>query len=131
MNGTTSHEELFRRGTEAPATRMFAVGGVLAAIGVALFVLQLMGDDPARGWRVFHINFLFFTGIAVGANIFAAIQKVVRGRWAGAIVRSAEATISFFPVSLVCFLVIFLGRNELFPWIEHPTPARGQWLTVS
>ena len=131
MNGTTSHEELFRRGTQAPATRMLAVGGVLAAIGVALFVLQLMGDDPARGWRVFHINFLFFTGIAVGANIFAAIHKVVRGRWAGAIVRFAEATISFFPVSLVCFLVIFLGRNELFPWIEHPTPARGQWLTVA
>ena len=128
---SSDRQDLIRRGTDAPATRMLQVGGVLAAIGLILFVVQLVGDDPGRGWRSFLINFLFFTGVAVGANIFAAIQKVVKSRWSGAIIRFSEATVLFFPVSLLCFLIIFLGRNELFPWIEHPTPARGQWLTVS
>ncbi len=47
-----SHQELFRRGTEAPASRMLLAGVVLAAVGSILFVLQITGDDPARGWRV-------------------------------------------------------------------------------
>ena len=130
MSAPVSRDELFRRGTEAPAGGMLLIGAILAVLGLALFAVQLLGDDPARGWRVFHINFLFFTGIAVGANIFAAIQKVVKARWAGAIVRFAEASVAFLPISLICFLIIFLGRNDLFPWIEQPTPARGQWLTV-
>ncbi len=125
-----NHEELFRRGAEAPASRMLMAGVVLAFIGIILFVVQITGDDPARGWRIFLVNFLFFTGIAVGANIFAAIQKVVKSRWSGAIIRFAEATVFFLPISLICFFILFLGRNELFPWIEHPTPARGDWLTV-
>ena len=125
-----NHQELFRRGTQAPAGPMLAAGLILAIVGVTIFVLQVTGDDPARGWRIFLVNFLFFTGIAVGANIFAAIQKVVKSRWSGAIIRFAEATVSFLPVSLICFFILFLGRNELFPWIEHPTPARGLWLTV-
>ena len=70
-----NHQELFRRGAEAPAGRMLLAGVLLAAVGTVLFVVQIMGEDPARGWRIFHVNFLFFTGIAVGANIFAAIQK--------------------------------------------------------
>ncbi|MDH5644196.1 MAG: polysulfide reductase NrfD, partial [Gemmatimonadota bacterium] len=131
MSGSDQHRELFIRGTDAPASRMLITGGVLAVIGLALFVMQVMGDDPGRGWRIFHVNFLFFTGIAVGANVFAAIQKVVKSKWSGAIIRFAEATVFFLPISLVCYFIIFLGRNELFPWIEHPTPARGQWLTVS
>src|SRR6185295_17441176 len=40
-------------------------------------------------------------------------------------------TIAFLPVSLVLFLLLFLGRNYLFPWIAHPTPLRGNWLTTS
>ncbi len=69
-----SHQELFRRGTQAPAGRMLAAGLFLTIVGLTLFVLQITGDDPARGWRIFLVNFLFFTGIAVGANVFDAIQ---------------------------------------------------------
>jgi len=90
----------------------------------------LMGDDPARAWRGYLINFLFFTGLSQGAIIFAAVQKVSKGVWAGPIIRFAEATVAFLPVSLVLFGVLFLGRAYLFPWIAHPTPLRGAWLTT-
>ena len=126
-----NHDEIFRRGTNAPANGLVTLGGLLAVFGLGLFAFLLMGDDPGRAWRMFLINFLFFTGIAMGGILFVAIQKVTNARWAGPIVRFAEAGVAFLPISLLCFLVLFLGRDHLFPWIEHPTPARGQWLTTT
>ncbi len=125
-----SHADLERRAVAAPAGGMLVTGAVLAVAGLALFVVLLMGDDPARAWRGYLINFLFFTGLSQGAIIFAAVQKVSKGVWAGPIIRFAEATVAFLPVSLVLFGVLFLGRAYLFPWIAHPTPLRGAWLTT-
>ncbi len=125
------HDALYVRGANAPASGIVGAGAVLAVLGIGLFVALVFGDDPARAWRMFLINFLFFTGIAIAGVLFVAIQKITKARWAGPIVRIAESGVAFLPISLVCFLVLFLGREHLFPWIEHPTPARGQWLTVS
>ena len=62
-------------------------GGLFAVVGLILFVVLLAGDDPGRAWRVFHINFLFFTGVSMGGVIFAASQKVAKGHWSGPIIR--------------------------------------------
>jgi Polysulphide reductase, NrfD len=131
MTLSDRHAELYQRGAEAPASGLLVAGLVLAVVGLGVFVMQLLGDDPGRAWRIFHVDFLFFTGVAQGAIVFAAVQKVTKGKWAGPIIRFAEAGVALLPVSLLCFLLLFLGRNYLFPWIEHPTPARGKWLTVS
>lgn len=126
-----NHDEIFKRATNAPASGLVMLGTVLAVVGLGLFAVLLMGDDPGRAWRMFLINFLYFTGIAMGGILFVAIQKVTKARWAGPIIRFAEAGVAFLPISLLCFLILFIGRDHLFPWIEHPTPARGQWLTTS
>jgi hypothetical protein len=126
----THQVDLRQRSLDAPAGTLLTVGAVLAVIGFGLFVILLAGGDPGRAWRAFHINFLFFTGLSLGGIVFAAIQKLSQGVWAGAITRFAEAGVAFLPVSLVCFMVLFLGRHYLFPWIEHPTPIRGNWLTA-
>ncbi len=131
MSPGTSRSEIYERAANAPAGGMLGAGAVLAVLGLGLFVALAVGDDPGRAWRMFHVNFLFFTGVATGAIIFAAVHKIVDGVWAGPIVRFAEAAVAFFPVSVLCFLVLFLGKHHLFPWIEHPTPARGQWLTTT
>jgi hypothetical protein len=131
MSETTVHQEGLQRAARAPTGGLLAVGALLTAIGVALFVMVAMGDDPARAWRMFLVNFMFFTGLAAGAVIFAATQKMTKGVWAGPIIRFAEAGVAFLPVALVLFLVLWLGRDYLFSWIAHPTPARGKWLTVS
>jgi hypothetical protein len=115
---------------DAPARGFQLAGAVLAVVGLALFAFLLAGDDPARAWRAYHINFLFFTGLATGGIVFAATQKLAKGVWAGPIIRFAEAGVAFLPVALILYLVLFLGRHHLFPWIEHPTPARGNWLTT-
>jgi Ni/Fe-hydrogenase subunit HybB-like protein len=131
VSAQKSYDDIYRRAVNAPAGGLLAAGGVLAVLGLGAFVVLVMGDDPGRAWRMFHINFLFFTGIAQGAIVFAATQKITKGVWAGPIIRFAEAAVLFLFVSLVCFLILFLGKHHLFPWIEHPTPVRGNWLTVS
>lgn len=131
MSAQKSYDDIYRRAVNAPVGGLLAAGAVLAVLGLGAFVVLVMGDDPGRAWRMFHINFLFFMGVAQGAIIFAATQKITKGVWAGPIIRLAEAAVLFLVVSLVCFLILFLGKHHLFPWIEHPTPVRGSWLTVS
>ena len=131
MSAKPSYTEIYRRAANAPAGALLAAGAALAVVGLGAFVLLALGDDPGRAWRMFHVNFLFFTGVAQGAIVFAATQKITKGVWSGPVIRFAEATALFLPVAIVCFLVLFLGKHHLFPWIEHPTPVRGNWLTVS
>lgn len=131
MSAKSSYTEIYRRAANAPAGAFLAAGAALAVVGLGAFVLLALGDDPGRAWRMFHVNFLFFTGVAQGAIVFAATQKITKGVWSGPVIRFAEATALFLPVAIVCFLVLFLGKHHLFPWIEHPTPVRGNWLTVS
>jgi hypothetical protein len=131
VSAADRHGDLFRRATSESASGFLVGGGVLAVLGLGLFVALAVGDDPGRAWRTFHVNFLFFTGVAMGAIIFSAVHRIVKAAWAGSIIRFAEAGVAFLPVSFLCFLVLFLGRHHLFPWIEHPTPARGMWLTTS
>lgn len=127
----SSAQEAYRRAANAPARGLVLVGGVLALIGVALFIVELLGNDPGRAWRIYHVNFLFFTGVSTGGVIFAATQKITKGVWSGPIIRFAEAGAAFMPVAVLCFLVLFFGRTYVFPWIQHPTPVRGHWLTTS
>ncbi len=131
MSAQYGRDGFLQRGANAPTGALLAGGTILAVLGLGLFVALAMGDDPGRAWRMYHVNFLFFTGVALGGSVFAATQKITKGVWAGPIIRFAEAGVAFLPVSIVLFLVLFLGKHHLFPWIEHPTPARGNWLTVS
>jgi hypothetical protein len=131
VSAERSPAEVLRRAVRAPAGVLLAGGLVLAVLGLGFFAVLAAGADAGRAWRAFHVNFLFFTGAAQGAVVFAATQKITKGAWAGPIIRFAEATALFLPVALVLFAVLFLGQRFLFPWIEHPTPVRAQWLTVS
>ena len=46
MTAPVSRDELFRRGTDAPAGGMLLVGAVLAVLGIVLFALQLTIPIP-------------------------------------------------------------------------------------
>lgn len=130
MTATTAPVDLRQRGIEAPVGGVLMAGGVLAVLGFGYFAALAMGDDPGRAWRAYHICFLFFLGLTQGGVIFAAIQKVTKAKWGGPIIRFGEAGAAFMPVLLLLYVFLFAGQNYLFPWIEHPTPIRGNWLTV-
>lgn len=107
-------------------------GGLLAvvAIGTAAFVYGVTAGDGHRAWQIFLVNFLFWSGIAQAGVVFAAILRVVNGRWAKSVQRLSESTGAFLPVSMVLFLALYLGRNAIFPWIGHPLPEKAIWLNA-
>ena len=47
------------------------VGALLTAIGAALFVVALSSGDGTRAWQAFHVDWLYFTGLAAGSHAFA------------------------------------------------------------
>jgi len=105
--------------------------GLLASIGIVAFVLMTLGSGSTRAWRIYHVNWLFWTGLSQAGVIFAASQVIVGARWSHPIRRMAEAAGAFLPVSFVLFLTLWLGRAEVFPWIRHPVlePAvKAFWL---
>ena len=92
---------------------------LLVLIGVVAWFVE-MGSDPLRAWRIYLVNFLFFTGIGVGGVLFVCVVNTASGAWARNVKRVAEGLGIFLPVSFVLFLLMLPGLKTLLPWVEHP-----------
>jgi len=104
--------------------------GLLASAGLIVFVSQLFGGNAARAWQSYLVSFLLFSAIAHGAVLFSTLMHSVGARWSGPLAGLAEAFTSFFPVSFVLFLVLFIGRKHLFPWLGHDLHGKEVWLNL-
>ena len=67
------------------------VGLGLAVLGLILFALAVRGPNAARAWQLFHVNWVYFTGLCAGSIAFAAVHKITNARWSGMVIRLAEA----------------------------------------
>jgi len=102
---------------------------LLVLIGAAAWAFG-MASDPLRAWRIYLVNFLFFTGIGVGAVLFVCTVNIASGGWARNIKRVAEGLGVFLPVSFLLFLLMLPGLKTLLPWVEHPY-GPSWWLNLS
>ena len=100
--------------------------GVFA--GIAGGVAALLGMGTERFWISFLINACFWTGLAQSGVIFSAAYRLTNGQWGQTIRRVGEGFVLFLPVSILLFLLTFLGRTYLWPWITEPIPAKAAWL---
>jgi hypothetical protein len=91
---------------------MLRTGIVVALIGLVLFVVALGGPGHDRAWQAFHVNWIFFTGLAGGSVALTAVYKIANAKWAGLISRFAQASIAFLPVSLLGLGLIFTVGYE-------------------
>ncbi|MBI1723082.1 MAG: hypothetical protein HYR48_04155 [Gemmatimonadetes bacterium] len=89
-------------------------------MGALTFILLALGSGSARAWRAYHLNWLYWTGLSQAGILFSAVTKAAKGRWSYTIRRFAEASAAFLPVSFVLFLVLWIGRAQVFPWIAAP-----------
>ena len=87
----------------------------LIVVGSAAFVYGVLIPDPARAWQAYLINFLLWSAIAQGGLLFSAIMTTTRAKWSGPLSGLSEAFAGFFPVSIVLFLILFLGASHVFP----------------
>lgn len=103
---------------------------LLIGLGLVSFLGSLAKGHSTRVWQSFLVNFLFWSGIGQAGIVFSATLQVTNAKWGRALKRFAEAMAAFLPFSFLLFLVIFWGRETIFPWIGEPIPAKQAWLNV-
>ncbi len=106
------------------------VWGVLVLAGAAAFAAQLVVGNGAKAWQAYLMHWLLFSAAAHGALLFSALMHTVHARWSRPLEAVAEAFGAFFPVSLLLFGILFLGRGELFPWVGHDLHGKEAWLNL-
>ncbi len=76
MATSPAREQLAARAIAAKYTLFVGLGSALALLGSILFVVFAMGKDSDRAWQLFHVNWVYFTGLTAGSFAFVAVQKV-------------------------------------------------------
>ena len=103
-----------------------------AATAVVFFALSLLfgwreGDHWKRFFHSYVVAWSFSFSICVGVFWLILLHHLVRGRWATAVRRIAEAMTMAFPIVFVSGLVfvvpLALGYTDLYYW-AHPDAAK-------
>lgn len=134
MNTEALRERLAERAVAGRWGALTTGGTVLAALGLSLFVLALNGETAHRAWQVFHVNWIFWTGIAGGSLALTAVHKIANAKWSGVILRFGQAAVAFLPISfLAMVLVQTLGYDAIYGHMHeelHGLPhAKEVWLS--
>jgi hypothetical protein len=133
MGNSSVREQLVARSLSGRYNLFVTLGTALAVVGAILFVIYARGEQSDRAWHLFHVNWIYFTGLTGGSFAFVAVQKITNAKWSGVIIRFAEAApFCFFPVSLVGFLLIFtVGYPHIFPEMHGLGLGHGKevWLS--
>jgi hypothetical protein len=123
----TSNETNTATSQKSPLGWLFIV---LIVIGLVAFIYGIIGDHPEKAWRAYLINFLLWSAIAQGAVVFSAVMHMTRARWSGPLSALSESFAAFFPLSFVLFLILFLGRSHIFPWLHEDLHGKEIWLNI-
>jgi hypothetical protein len=114
----------------SPKSPMGWISIILIIIGLAAFIYGVVGDHPEKAWQAYLINFLLWSAIAQGAVLFSAVMHMTKARWSGPLSALAESFAAFFPLSFVLFLILFLGRTHIFPWLHEDLHGKEVWLNI-
>ncbi|MGB9437627.1 MAG: hypothetical protein WCB15_06770 [Desulfobacterales bacterium] len=103
---------------------------IFVAIGVVTFIFGLTSEHPERAWQAYLINFLLWSAIAQGAVLFSAVMHMTNARWSGPLSGLSESFTAFFPLSFILFLLLFIGRTHIFPWLHEDLHGKEVWLNI-
>jgi hypothetical protein len=116
--------------THTPPRLILIVFGIFMLIGLGTFIFQAAGPHPERAWEAYLVNFLFWSAIAQGGLLFSVVMHLTRARWSQPMQNLAESFGAFFPLSMGLFLILFLGKDYLFPWLHHDFHGQKSWLNL-
>ena len=109
------------RGVEAVLGRRLGWAAVAAVVaGVAAFATGLGGGSAPRTFGALIANWLFFTGLAMGAVTFRAFFQIMPGRWSRPLVALAGSNVHVAPAALVLLAVMVAGATAA-PWVANPS----------
>lgn len=97
------------------SSRARFVVGFLVGVGVVSAVYGVM-ISPERTWPNLLLNGFYITSVGVSAMFFLATQRVTGARWSASLRRVPEAYASVLPAAVLLIILIFFGRQALYPW---------------
>src|SRR5690554_2417431 len=122
--------------TEIPVRRLERVPpviktvvAVLLGLGVVAFIVSMM-NDPARAWRSYLFNWLYWTAIAQGGVILAAAVTITRGVWAQPVRRISLSLAAFLPISFLLMLPLFFVGQHIFTWYGQDLHGKEAYLNM-
>lgn len=127
-------ERLAEKSVNANYALFTPLGGGLAVVGLALFVLALLGDGSHRAWQTFHVNWVFWTGLTAGSISLTAVSKIANAKWNGPLIRFSQASSSMIPVSMIgLVLVMTLGYHDIYGHMQAAlhgvSEGKAMWLS--
>jgi len=103
----------------------------MIVIGFGTFIYLAASGHSDQAWKAYLINFLIWSAIAQGGLLFSTLMHTVKAKWSGSLSGLSEAFAGFFPVSLILFLLLFLGGAHVFPWSHgHDLHGKEVWLNI-
>lgn len=123
---TTSENFVKSMLKKGPMSWFFA----MAALGVLAFFYLLAVISPERAWQAYLSNFLLWSGVAQGGLLFSAVMRITGAKWSRPLENLSGAFTVFFPVSLLLFVLLFLGGHHVFPWVGHDLHGKELWLNL-
>jgi len=130
MTGPSVRHRLVEHSLTGRYGLMLGLGALFAVVGIGGFLLALSRGQADRAWHLFHVNWLYFTGLAGGSVALASVHKVANAKWSGVILRFAEAAVAFFPISFIAFLLIFfVGYDHIYPDFHGLGHGKEVWLS--
>ena len=109
---------------------VFWVFAGLFLLGLVTFLWGIFSHHPEKAWQTYLINFLLWSAIAQGAVLFSAVMHMTNARWSGPLSGLSESFAAFFPLSFGLFLVLFLGKAHIFPWLHEDLHGKEVWLNI-
>ncbi len=102
----------------------------LLAVGVVGFLVGMLAGETQQVMQAYLINFVFWIGIAQGAVILSVVLRLTNAKWGRPIMRIAESASAFLPVTILLFIIIMLGGEKLFIWINEPVAHKAAYLNA-
>jgi hypothetical protein len=120
----SDHKAIFKNKT------VLIIFVLLVLAGLGGFILQLTGKHPERAWQAYLINFLLWSAIAQGGLLFSMVTHITKAKWSKPLQNIANAFAAFFPISFALFLLLFLGKDYIFTWLDQDLHGKEVWLNL-
>ena len=104
----SSERRLLTPSQNAAVLQATAVAAVLFGVGAWL--------SPARGSAGLLLANFYFTGAALAALVFVAVQNVSSAGWPALLRRVPESMAAYLPAGAAATVLLLFGTRFLYPW---------------
>jgi hypothetical protein len=87
----------------------------LFALGVLVAIYGLV-SEPARTWPNLLIDGFYVATLTLAPLFFLVTQRLTNARWSAGLRRVPEALMAGLPIACVLLLIVWAGRQTLYPW---------------